>query len=82
MGMDNPRNLNYVLGSVGMRLEDLGKLWSEEIPPIQALVVRKDSSVPGVGVDPFLDPCWRVIVDLLWMRADHRFASIDHDQAN
>lgn len=52
MRMPNARNLNYVLGSVGRTLQDLGRRWHEKIPPIQCLVVNKHSDLPGEG---FLD---------------------------
>ncbi|WP_146402494.1 hypothetical protein [Pseudobythopirellula maris] len=49
MGMPNPRNLNFVLGSVGATLEKLGARWGERIPPIQSLVVSQGSGLPGAG---------------------------------
>ena len=49
-----PRNLNYVLGSVGTTLIDLGRKWGEAIPEIQCLVVNKATGLPGRGVDSFL----------------------------
>ena len=55
--MSNPRNLNHVLGSIGTSLRNLGQLWGQEIPAIQALVTNKDSGLPGRGFDQFLrDP--------------------------
>ena len=57
LGMPNPRNLNYVLGSIGTSLQNLGQLWGEEIPAIQALVTNKSSGLPGRGFTEFLpDP--------------------------
>ena len=50
----NPRNLNYVLGSIGTTLEDLSKEWKMEIPPIQCLVVNKNTGLPGEGIGWFL----------------------------
>ncbi|MDR2577263.1 MAG: hypothetical protein LBC70_00425 [Chitinispirillales bacterium] len=52
--MPNPRNLNYVLGYIGDILQDLSKKWKEKIPPIQSLVVNKNSNMPGAGISPFL----------------------------
>ncbi len=49
MGMKNPRNLNYVLGSVGFTLRNLAKNWGEDIPPIQTIVVNKATGIPGSG---------------------------------
>lgn len=54
MRMPNARNLNYVLGSVGRTLQDLGHRWRQEIPPIQCLVVNKQSELPGEGFLGFL----------------------------
>ncbi|MDZ7854091.1 MAG: hypothetical protein U5L98_15990 [Halomonas sp.] len=47
-GIPNPRNLNYVLGSIGSTLENLSKAWNEKVPPIQCLVVEQ-------GVRVFLE---------------------------
>lgn len=54
LGMANPRNLNYVLGYIGQALESLSKesVW-KEIPPIQCLVVNKQTGLPGEGVGWF-----------------------------
>lgn len=54
LGMSNPRNLNFVLGSIGQSLERLSTLWNEKIPPIQALVVNKNTGLPGEGIGWFL----------------------------
>jgi hypothetical protein len=54
MRMPNARNLNYVLGSVGKTLQDLGRRWRQRIPPIQCLVVNKQSDLPGEGFLGFL----------------------------
>lgn len=54
LGMPNPRNLNYVLGSIGQTLEHLSAEWNVKIPPIQALVVNKISGLPGEGIGWFL----------------------------
>lgn len=54
LGMPNPRNLNYVLGSIGRSLELLSKTWNEEVPPIQCLVVSKSTGLPGEGIGWFL----------------------------
>lgn len=54
VGMPNPRNLNYPLGSIGNGLEELGAEWDNEIPHIQALVVNKATGLPGPGFDGFL----------------------------
>ena len=54
LGMANPRNLNYVLGSIGHTLEQLSKQWKAKIPPIQCLVVNKATEIPGEGIGWFL----------------------------
>lgn len=54
LGMSNPRNLNYVLGSIGQSLERLSKAWKSKVPPIQCLVVNKSTGLPGEGIGWFL----------------------------
>ncbi len=55
LGMANPRNLNFVLGSVGQSLVQLEKERGEEIPPIQCLVVNQADGLPGEGVGFFIE---------------------------
>jgi hypothetical protein len=52
--MPNPRNLNYVLGSIGQTLLNLSKHWGIEVPPIQCLVVNKNTRLPGEGIGWFI----------------------------
>ncbi|MBN2301143.1 MAG: hypothetical protein JXN60_01370 [Lentisphaerae bacterium] len=54
IGMSNPRNLNYVLGSIGQTLVDLSAEWDREIPPINCLVINKSSGLPGEGISWFI----------------------------
>lgn len=54
LGMANPRNLNYVLGSVGTALEELGAAWDESVPFLQCLVVNRQDGLPGNGVSWFV----------------------------
>lgn len=54
MHMPNPRNLNYPLGCIGDALNDIGARWGKDIPHIQALVVNKQSRMPGPGFNGFL----------------------------
>lgn len=54
LGMVNPRNLNYVLGSIGQALQRLSSEWGEEVPPLQCLVVNKATKLPGEGVGWFI----------------------------
>src|SRR5262245_27253988 len=49
MGMQNPRNLNYVLGSVGHTLRLLAQRTGWKVPPIQTIVVNKHTDMPGSG---------------------------------
>lgn len=51
----NPRNLNFVLGSVGQSILKLAGERGEEIPPIQCLVVNQADGLPGEGVGFFID---------------------------
>ena len=62
LGMPNPRNLNYVLGSVGQTLMDLGKEWGESIPPIQCLAINATHKTPGAGFGWFIsDQAWKTM---------------------
>jgi hypothetical protein len=45
-----PRNLNYVLGSIAQGLIELQKQWGTEIPPLTAIVVNRQSGLPGDGL--------------------------------
>ncbi|MCE0915643.1 hypothetical protein [Pseudomonas sp. NMI760_13] len=54
LGMPNPRNLNYVLGSIGQSLEGLSKIWKVKVPPLQCLVINKNTGLPGEGIGWFL----------------------------
>jgi hypothetical protein len=51
LNMSNPRTLNYPLGTIGEALLALGASWGETIPPLQCLVLNKNTDLPGVGVD-------------------------------
>lgn len=50
----NERNLNYVLGSIGNALIELGKRTKTEIPPIQCVVINKRHGLPGEGIGWFI----------------------------
>ena len=54
LSMPNPRNLNYVLGSIGQTLEMLSENWGIEIPPLQCLVINKSTRLPGEGIHFFV----------------------------
>jgi len=54
LDMSNPRNLNYVLGSIGQSMELLTKSWKAKVPPIQCLVVNRATGLPGEGIGWFL----------------------------
>ncbi|GEP12021.1 hypothetical protein [Methylobacterium gnaphalii] len=53
LAMPNARNLNYVLGSIGNTIERLAKSWKVDIPPLQALVVNRQTGLPGEGISWF-----------------------------
>ncbi|WP_158665357.1 hypothetical protein [Sinorhizobium fredii] len=55
LAMPNPRNLNYVLGSIGTTLNELSRKhgWGE-IPQIQSLVINQHRRLPGHGFEGFL----------------------------
>lgn len=55
LGISNPRNLNYVLGSIGTTLNELSRKrgWGK-IPQIQSLVINQNRRLPGHGFDGFL----------------------------
>ena len=55
LGAPNPRNMNYVLGSVGQTLIQLEKRWGTKIPPIQCLVINQAEELPGEGFGFFMD---------------------------
>lgn len=54
IGMPNPRNLNYVLGSIGVTLNELSIKWNEKVPLLNTLVINKTTGIPGEGFDEFL----------------------------
>ncbi|MGB8370416.1 MAG: hypothetical protein ACLPYZ_07895 [Limisphaerales bacterium] len=56
LGMPNPRNLNYVLGSIGTSINELSGKWKEKIPMIQCLVINQQNEIPGDGVFEYLLP--------------------------
>src|SRR5687768_120352 len=53
LSMENPRNMNYVLGAIGTSLRQLSAEWNEPIPPIQAIVINKADELPGEGFAEF-----------------------------
>lgn len=63
LGMPNPRNLNYVLGSVGQTLIELSDKLGENIPPIQCLVINQAQKIPGQGFGWFMPDAesWKVL---------------------
>lgn len=54
LGMPNPRNLNFVLGSIGQTVKGLSRTWREDVPPIQCLVINKNTGLPGEGIGWFI----------------------------
>jgi len=55
LDMPNARNLNYVLGAIGKALLDLGKRENVNIPPIQCVVINKQTKLPGEGISWFIN---------------------------
>lgn len=55
LGMPNPRNLNYPLGSIGVTINALREKWHEDIPHIESLVVNQSTGMPGSGLDEFIE---------------------------
>jgi hypothetical protein len=51
IGIQNPRNLNYILGYIGTALKNL----DSSIPQIQCLVINKQTNLPGDGIEGFID---------------------------
>jgi len=54
LDMPNPRNLNFVLGSIGHTLQNVSAEWNEKIPPINCLVINKVTRLPGEGISSFI----------------------------
>lgn len=54
LGMPNPRNLNYVLGAMGNALVELGNERDTKIPPVQCIVINKNTGMPGEGIGWFV----------------------------
>ena len=54
IGIPNPRNLNYPLGSIGTALKELSEAWGEGIPQIQCIVVNQSTELPGEGIGWFI----------------------------
>lgn len=54
VGIPNPRNLDKVLGAIGKTLITISKKSVIEIPPIQCLVVNKNTDMPGEGFGWFI----------------------------
>lgn len=54
LGMPNPRNVNYVLGSIGQTLALISAEWEVPVPRIQSLVVNKSTGLPGEGISEFM----------------------------
>ena len=48
------RGMGRVLGTVGSELQKLSRSWSRPIPPIQCLVVNRQTRLPGRGIGWFV----------------------------
>jgi hypothetical protein len=53
LGIANPRNMNFILGSVGTSLKELASRWNETIPPLQVLAINTADNLPGEGFAEF-----------------------------
>jgi len=53
LGIPNPRNLNYVLGSIGQSMIIAADELGLDVPPIQCLVINKATGLPGEGISEF-----------------------------
>lgn len=51
--MPNQRNLNFVLGAIGNAIMKLRSRQTTYIPPIQSLVINKNTRLPGEGLSSF-----------------------------
>jgi len=49
LDMPNPRNLNYVLDFIGEALVELSEKLGISVPPIQCIVINKNTGLPGEG---------------------------------
>lgn len=54
VGLANPRNLGKSLGVIGRALQEISEQWGERIPPINCLVLNKNTRLPGEGIGWFL----------------------------
>lgn len=50
LDMPKPRNLDYVLGSIGRTFDGLAEQWQKAIPSIRSIVVNKNTGLPGEGL--------------------------------
>lgn len=54
IGMENPRNLNFVLGCIGKTIQELSQKQNKHIPFINCLACNQTTGLPGMGVDVFI----------------------------
>ncbi len=54
IGMPNPRNLNYPLGLIGNVMKNFEGSVESIPPPIQCLVINKNTGLPGEGIGWFV----------------------------
>ncbi len=55
LNFPNPRSFNFILGAIGQALNSLSEIYNIEIPPIQCLVISKNTQLPGEGVGWFIN---------------------------
>lgn len=56
IGIKNPRNLDFILGSIGNTLTEFGERHKLSIPAIQCLVINQKDDLPGEGIGSLLSP--------------------------
>jgi hypothetical protein len=50
-----PRNLGKVLGCIGNTIREIAADRQESIPPLQSIVINKNTQLPGEGFNSFMD---------------------------
>lgn len=62
LGMKHHRPVRIAAGYIGYTLEAIGNArgWRDRVPPpLQSIVVNKETGLPGIGVDPFMNAAYR-----------------------
>ncbi len=80
LGMPNPRNLNFPLGSVGTTLLALSEEMGINIPPIQCLVINQKDRLPGEGIAWFLKDRLLANFTSLSKKEKHQIVQVMHKE--